>query len=78
MSEQDFDGLINNEAGLTLDEMRKCFEQDGWFAPVEPNSATLQNLLDLMSREARGQIVHHPDDPHAFSPAAASMREACD
>ena len=58
-------GLINNETGLTPDEMRQRLERDGWFGSVPPDSTTVQDLLDLIRREANGRKVLHPEDPNA-------------
>ena len=65
MNDPTLGGLINNETGLTPNEMRQRLERDGWFGNVPPDSTTVQDLLDLIRREASGRKIFHPDDPDA-------------
>ena len=65
MNDPTLAGLINNETGLTPDEMRQHLEREGWFGNVPPDSTTVQDLLDLIRREASGRKVLHPEDPNA-------------
>lgn len=52
-------GLVTRE-GLTPDGMRRALSQAGWLEGTRGGGANIQDLLDLMGREARGNTVFHP------------------
>lgn len=66
-------GLINNKSGLTPDGMREALQERGWFGETDISQATggeaaarpgddINDLFDMMGREASGQKVYHPAD----------------
>jgi hypothetical protein len=54
--------LFNNKKGLEPDMMREALEERGWFGGnAESGRTDLNDMLDLIQREARGDNVYHPD-----------------
>jgi|GEM_PF-3067345 len=67
-----FKKRVVNPDGLAPDEMRRQLQADGWFGGEPRHGANametgnypgddIQDLYDLMDREARGEKVYHPD-----------------
>lgn len=66
-----FKTRVLNSEGMSPDRMRAALQEQGWFgrseegAPGERPGDDLQDLYDLMDREARGEKVYRPDsDAH--------------
>lgn len=50
-------GLVNNTRGIEMDRALEGLIQDGWL----PRGAKINDLLELLRREAQGRKVYHPE-----------------
>lgn len=67
-------GLVNNKTGITPDYLREGLRERGWFGVREDQGADLQNLYDMLGREAKGEKIYHPESEihgHIAAKAAA-------
>lgn len=65
LKDQTNNGVINNKRGMRPDDMRSALREQGWFGKREDQGADMQDLYDLVDREARGEKIYHPDSPTA-------------
>lgn len=54
-------GLINNKSGVHPDTIRERLKEEGWFGPRSDQGSDIQDLYDMVDREARGERVYHPE-----------------
>lgn len=66
-------GLINNQTGLPPDEIRKILQERRWFGARPDQGQDVQELYDLIEREAQGDKVYHPESDTAHLKAVRSQ-----
>lgn len=76
-----FKSKIVRPDGKSPDQMRAALQEEGWFGPTDHAAQVgsrpgdeLQDLYDLMDREARGEKIYHPDHAMTDDEAAHAAR----